>query len=289
MEGQPYYQVYGLEDWILHVEEWTGLPYLGDDAQFSTNENVLSDVQNDIHPESSSTFTVKEDPGLDKSRESPPSTVPSKSRFVIARSPPRTESGTGNTVSSDLNVTSYIEPPPGSRNNQPPQPNCSRKRAASTTDTKVQCKRQKLSSSKRGKKHDLTPIETYVNRAVEKNNFEETGMIKMYGLAAYDEDKHFAWIQKIKPKEFSIKQPSYFEKFDKSRVSNRVNQQQKSGIMAIKFLKLDKNRCSEYPSKVKKHMEEIERSFSHSSSRLRFITHREWNELDEECFYYVKH
>jgi len=149
-------------------------------------------------------------------------------------------------------------------------------------------KDKKKLSSKRGKKHDLTPIENYVNRAVEINNFEETGMIKLHGLAAYDEDKHFAWVQKTKPKEFSIKQPSYFEKFDRSRISNRVNQQQKRGVMAIKFLKLDKNRCSEYPSQVKKHMEEIERTFTHSSSRLRFITYRDWDELPVEWFYYEK-
>jgi len=103
------------------------------------------------------------------------------------------------------------------------------------------------------------------------------------GIVAYDEDKFFKWVLKMKGSGYDIKQSSFFEKFDKSRRANRVDPTQKGG--PIKFLKIEKTKLSKYPTHVIRHIEEIEKMFP-EQTKLRFLTHRDWKELPVKLFSY---
>lgn len=146
---------------------------------------------------------------------------------------------------------------------------------------------EKFDSKKTKKhKHDPTTIEQYIEIALKVNNFENTGIIIKNGIAVYEEEKFFAWVSDRKSEcGYSIKQTSFFEKFDKSRLSNRVDPKKKHG--PIKFLKLERNRLNDYPEKVKAQIEELEQIYA-CNGKLRFITHRDWDVLPKSLFVYEK-
>jgi len=82
---------------------------------------------------------------------------------------------------------------------------------------------------------------------------------------------------------YHIKQTSLFEKFDKSRASNRVDPKVKYG--PIKFLKLERAKWNDYPENVRVQIEQLEKMYGHYS-KLRFVTHRDWNVLPKHLFIY---
>lgn len=162
--------------------------------------------------------------------------------------------------------------------------------AQNFTSTVMENRKRSLESlpnagnTKKNKKHDSTPVMDYILTAAKINNFEVTGMILREGIMGYEEEKFFQWVCTQKPEDYQdIKLSSFFEKFDKSRPVNRVNRSVKYG--PILFLKIEKQRYSHYPLLLEK-IGEMERMLSHS--KLKFLTHRDWNCLALEEFNYNK-
>lgn len=131
---------------------------------------------------------------------------------------------------------------------------------------------------KQYQKHDTRPVLEFIDIAEEINDFYTTGLVKVEGIACYDDDKFFQWVLALKG-DYTLKKRSFFEKFDKSRRVNRVDPNNKFG--EIKFLKLEKSRW-DYPNYVLVLMDYLQNIYG---SNVKFLTHRDWNLLPLDYFY----
>jgi len=242
-------------------------------------------------------------------------TTPSLKKFVIAEAPPPTESVRQPqpeplTVSQTstplhLNTSSYYQPKyeqqqtlsesgGGHQTTDTGTVKTDRFPGAEIPQTQTTTskgnKRQASTSidsrpSKRGVPHDRTPVENFLDQARTLNNFEVTGLKDCGKFVVIHEDNFFDWIMKKKDPKFRIlKKTSFYEKFDKSRPANRVDSKQKTGPFAIKYLRVDKYKNTEYHDLVKKDMEEIERKYG--VPNMRVITHRDWKYIHTKFFVY---
>jgi len=144
-------------------------------------------------------------------------------------------------------------------------------------------------SNKRGKKHDSTPVEEYVNWAIKLCNYNLTGIAyKPNKFIILNEDKFYEWVRSIKAPEYALSKSSLLEKFDKSRRTNRVNPKENNGRIPIKFLRIDKVSRNAPPlnniHEIEQDLEEIQRMYG--ANHIRVITHRDWGYIDPEYFYY---
>jgi hypothetical protein len=189
------------------------------------------------------------------------------------------ESGGGNQATDTSTIkTQSIFPAPEIPQSQPaPQPTKGTKRQAMTTSIDNR-------HTKRGVPHDRTPVENFLEQARSINNYEITGLQDYGRYVVLHEDNFFDWIMKKKDRKFTLKKTSFYEKFDKSRPANRVDSKQKTGPYQIKYLRVDKNKNTDYYEYVKHDMENIERKFG--VPNMRVITHREWNYLPLKFFVY---
>jgi len=95
----------------------------------------------------------------------------------------------------------------------------------------------------------------------------------------------YEWIRTQRPG-FTIEKESLYEKFNKSRPTNRVNSKEKSGHVAIKFLRIDTN-PQEFGPNVINHMNQIrDNNPFYSGAKIRVYTHRDWGYIPEHLFYY---
>jgi len=144
-------------------------------------------------------------------------------------------------------------------------------------------------SNKKGKKHDSTPVEEYVNLAIKLNRYPITGIVYFPNkFIILNEDQFYAWVRSIKAPEYALSKSSLLEKFDKSRRTNRVNPRENSGKIAIKYLRIDKVSRSGPPigniKELEHDLELIQRQYG--ANHIRVITHRDWGYIDKEYFYY---
>jgi hypothetical protein len=144
-------------------------------------------------------------------------------------------------------------------------------------------------SNKRGKKHDSTPVEEYVNMAIKLDNYDATGLVYIpHKFIIIHEDKFYYWVTSIKPPEYALSKSSLFEKFDKSRRTNRVNPRENTGRIPIKFLRIDKLSRNGLQinniQQIEKDLEEIQKHYG--TNHIRVITHRDWGYIEPLYFIY---
>jgi len=151
--------------------------------------------------------------------------------------------------------------------------------------------RSDSTSNKKGKKHYQGSIDEDLERAIQSMDPQCTG-VSLYwsgpkrSFVVLCEDKFYEWIKTQRPG-FTIEKESLYEKFNKSRPTNRVNSKEKSGHVAIKFLRIDTN-PQEFGPNVINHMNQIRDNANpfYSGAKIRVYTHRDWGYISEQLFYY---
>jgi len=101
-----------------------------------------------------------------------------------------------------------------------------------------------------------------------------------------DEYRFYEFVSSIKSDGHKIKQPSLLEKMDKSRRCNRVNPKLQSGIIPIKYLRIDRDTNTEFYHSISNLVASMKYSYGNG---IRIYTHRDWNLLPTKYFVYEKH
>jgi hypothetical protein len=173
-----------------------------------------------------------------------------------------------------------------------------RKRASSPPvipqDQKIRKKGKNSSilSNKRGKKHSNIGIEEELAKALSEPNPERSGVAPYFNpfipsqwprFVVINEDKLYDYILESRPVEFKLDKASLLEKFDQSRPCNRVNPKDRSGIVPIKYLRIDNRKKN--PEDLKSEISYIKSLYS--KQKIRIITHRDWKLLPHDDFTYV--
>jgi len=145
----------------------------------------------------------------------------------------------------------------------------------------------KRNAKKRGVPHDRTPVDLFIQVAKASKSYDTTGLEDYTKFVVIHEDKFYNYVStNLKEAKYNLKKTSFFEKFDKSRPSNRVNPKDKKGIIQIKYLRIDKmNKANcEFYDIIQKDMESVEQKFG--VMNIRVITRRDWNYLPLKYFVY---
>jgi hypothetical protein len=145
----------------------------------------------------------------------------------------------------------------------------------------------KRNAKKRGVPHDRTPVDLFIQAAKVLNNYDITGLEDKTSYVIIHEDKFYNYVStNLKEAKYNLKKTSFYEKFDKSRPSNRVNPKDKTGIIQIKYLRIDKmNKANcDFYDIIQKDMEIVEQKFG--VMNIRVITRRDWNYLPVKYFVY---
>jgi len=149
------------------------------------------------------------------------------------------------------------------------------------------CSDSQRSTKKRGVPHDRTPVDLFIQAAKSVNNYDATGLADNYKFVVIHEEIFFNYVSThLKDSKYNLKKTSFFEKFDKSRPSNRVNPKSKSRTIPIKYLRIDKmNKLTcEFYDQIQKDMEEVEAK--HGVTNIRVITRRDWGYIPQRYFVY---
>jgi len=127
-----------------------------------------------------------------------------------------------------------------------------------------------------------------VEDARQANNYPTTGLANYGSFVVIHEDMFYKWICGLKDSEHILTKSSLFEKFDKSRRTNRVNPKDKTGRIMIKYLRIDRSsrNAAEFMGilYLQKAMDDVEQAYG--TSHIRVITHRDWGYLSDDFFIY---
>jgi hypothetical protein len=152
-------------------------------------------------------------------------------------------------------------------------------------------KNSSILSNKRGKKHSNIGIEEELAKALNENDPDRSGVAPYFNplipsqwprYVVINEDKFYDYILENRPEEYKLDKASLLEKFDQSRPCNRVNPKDRTGIVPIKYLRIDNRKKN--PEELKSEISYIKSLYS--KQKIRIITHRDWKVLDADEFTY---
>jgi len=132
---------------------------------------------------------------------------------------------------------------------------------------------------KKKRKNNYPSPGDYINRAIEEKKFLETGIHCHNGIAVYDEDILWQWIDHYNDHKI-MRRNLFFEKLDKNRPTNRVPEIPG----AIYFLKIKQNQMNQYPEVIDQLKALQEYASSLGSHKIKFLSHRDWNGIPLKYF-----